>query len=110
MVSSIMELLNLILSTRERAATSKYQKTQLVLFIKKDVWLQMAYNFDVVKTNVPEALEVLLDAVCNPAFYNWELQEQIKRLTKDIEVAKTNPQTALIEVSLSSTASVCSAM
>ena len=61
--------------------------------------LQMAYNIDVVKTNVPEALEVLLDAVANPAFHNWELQEQIKRLTKDIENAKNNPQSLLMEVS-----------
>lgn len=60
--------------------------------------MQMAYNIDVVKTNVPEALEVLLDAVANPAFHNWELQEQIKRLTKDIENAKNNPQSLLMEV------------
>lgn len=58
----------------------------------------MAYNIDVVKTNIPEALEVLLDAVANPAFHNWELQEQIKRLTKDIENAKNNPQSLLMEV------------
>ncbi|KAK9844905.1 hypothetical protein WJX74_008454 [Apatococcus lobatus] len=58
---------------------------------------QMAYNIDVVKTNIPEALEVLLDAVANPAFHNWELQEQIKRLTKDIENAKNNPQSLLME-------------
>ena len=62
--------------------------------------LQMAYNIDVVRTNIPEALEVLLDAVANPAFHNWELQEQIKRLTKDIENAKNNPQSLLMEVSL----------
>ena len=33
-------------------------------------FLQIVYNIDAVKTNVPEALEILADSVLNPAFLN----------------------------------------
>jgi hypothetical protein len=37
----------------------------------------MAYNIDTSKATVPEALEVLADAVLNPKFQSWEVTEQV---------------------------------
>ena len=62
--------------------------------------VQVAYNIDVVKTNVPEALEVLADAVLNPRFTTWEVAEQLVRLERDMKTLKDNPQTVLLEVTL----------
>ena len=39
----------------------------------------MAYNIDVTKASVPEALELLTDAVLNPKFQSWEVAEQARR-------------------------------
>ncbi len=66
--------------------------------------MQIAYNIDVVKTNVPEALEVLADAVLNPRFTTWEVAEQMEKIEQDIKSLKENPQTVLLEVNLNSTA------
>ncbi len=66
--------------------------------------VQIAYNIDVVKTNVPEALEVLADAVLNPRFTTWEVAEQMEKIEQDIKSLKENPQTVLLEVNLNSTA------
>ena len=60
--------------------------------------MQIAYNIDVVKTNVPEALEVLADAVLNPRFTTWEVAEQMQKIEQDIKSLKENPQTVLLEV------------
>ena len=60
--------------------------------------MQMAYNVDVVKSNVPEALEILADSVLNPKFNAWEVKEQIKRLEADIKGLKDNPQAMVLEV------------
>lgn len=38
---------------------------------------QMAYNIDTSKATVPEALEILTDAVLNPKFQSWEVAEQV---------------------------------
>ena len=40
---------------------------------------QMAYNIDTSKVTVPEALELLADAVINPKFSSWEVAEQVGR-------------------------------
>jgi hypothetical protein len=37
----------------------------------------MAYNIDTSKATVPEALEILTDAVLNPKFQSWEVAEQV---------------------------------
>ena len=66
--------------------------------------MQIAYNIDVVKTNVPEALEVLADAVLNPRFTTWEVAEQMQKIEQDIKSLKENPQTVLLEVTSPSTA------
>jgi len=58
---------------------------------------QMAYNLDIIKTNVPEALEILADSVLNPKFNNWEVREQVEKLKADLENIKNNHQTVLLE-------------
>ena len=58
----------------------------------------MAYNVDVVKSNVPEALEILADSVLNPKFNAWEVKEQVKRLEADVKGLKDNPQAMVLEV------------
>lgn len=63
---------------------------------------QIAYNIDVVKSNIPEALEVLSDAVLNPRFTTWEVAEAVQKIEQDIKGLKENPQTVLLEVSIAS--------
>ena len=58
---------------------------------------QMCYNIDVSKVAIPEALEVLADAVLNPKFQSWEVAEQVKKMESDIEKLADNPQTTLLE-------------
>ena len=61
-------------------------------------FLQIVYNIDAVKTNVPEALEILADSVLNPAFLNWEVRDALARLKEDLKEIEGNPQTMLLEV------------
>jgi len=58
---------------------------------------QMCYNIDTAKIAVPEALEVLADAVLNPKFQSWEVAEQVKKMKADISNLADNPQTTLLE-------------
>ena len=67
--------------------------------------MQIAYNIDVVKSSIPEALEVLSDAVLNPRFTNWEVAEAVQKIEQDIRGLKENPQTVLLEVSIHSISS-----
>ena len=67
------------------------------------MWTQIAYNIDVVKSNIPEALEVLSDAVLNPRFTSWEVAEAVQKIEQDIKGLKENPQTVLLEVSITNT-------
>lgn len=64
-------------------------------------FLQIVYNIDAVKTNVPEALEILADSVLNPAFLNWEVRDALARLKEDLKEIEGNPQTMLLEVRVS---------
>jgi processing peptidase subunit alpha len=58
---------------------------------------QMAYNIDTSKATVPEALEILTDAVLNPKFQSWEVAEQVRKMEADVKNLKDNPQTTLLE-------------
>lgn len=58
---------------------------------------QMAYNIDTSKATVPEALEVLADAVLNPKFQAWEVAEQVRKMEADVKNLQANPQTTLLE-------------
>ena len=37
----------------------------------------MCYTYDAFKAYVPEMVEVLIDTVRNPAFFDWEVKEQV---------------------------------
>ena len=64
----------------------------------------MAYNIDVPKTNVAEALEILVDSVVNPKFLKWEVKEAVEKMKGDLQTVKDNPQTLLMEAGFSSNA------
>lgn len=38
---------------------------------------QMGYTFDALKTYVPQMVELLVDCVRNPAFLDWEVNEEV---------------------------------
>lgn len=58
----------------------------------------MAYAVDVARPLVPEALELLSDAVLNPKFEAWEVEAAAKRLAADAAAMKEgNPQGGLLE-------------
>lgn len=37
----------------------------------------MSYTYDALKTYVPQMVELLIDSVRNPAFLDWEINEQV---------------------------------
>lgn len=41
---------------------------------------QMGYTIDALKTYVPQMVEVLVDSVRNPAFVDWEVNEEVNVL------------------------------
>ncbi len=51
--------------------------------------------------SIPEALELLLDAVLNPKLQQWEVEKVAKRLEGDLEAFKQDPHACLLEVALS---------
>ncbi len=58
---------------------------------------QMVYSIDTVRPAVPEALELLADAVLNPKFQGWAVAEQVERMRADVKRLADNPQAALLE-------------
>lgn len=38
---------------------------------------QMVYTYDALKTYLPEMVELLVDCVRNPAFLDWEVNEEV---------------------------------
>lgn len=59
----------------------------------------MSYVIDAVGVNTPEALELLADAVLNPAFNSWEVATAVKKLEGDLKALSENSQTTMLEVS-----------
>lgn len=59
---------------------------------------QLVYIIDVSKAAVPEALEILTDAVLNPKFAAWDVREAAAKLEEDIKSLADNPQSLLLEV------------
>lgn len=57
----------------------------------------MGYTFDALKTYVPEMVELLIDCVWNPAFLDWEVNEQLQKMKADISESLKNPQGLLLE-------------
>ncbi|KAJ0964753.1 hypothetical protein J5N97_025891 [Dioscorea zingiberensis] len=58
---------------------------------------QMGYTYDALKTYMPEMVEVLIDCVRNPAFLDWEVNEQLQKVKAEIGEAANNPQGLLLE-------------
>ncbi|KAL6134546.1 hypothetical protein ACLB2K_066777 [Fragaria x ananassa] len=58
---------------------------------------QMGYTFDALKTYVPQMVELLVDAVRNPAFLEWEVNEELTKIRADIDELSKNPQGLLLE-------------
>jgi processing peptidase subunit alpha len=58
---------------------------------------QMSYTYDALKTHLPEMVEVLVDSIRNPAFLDWEVKEQLKKVKAEVEEAAENPQGVLLE-------------
>lgn len=58
---------------------------------------QMGYTYDAFKTYVPQMVEVLIDSVRNPIFFDWEISEQVNKVKAEIAEASSNPQGLLLE-------------
>jgi processing peptidase subunit alpha len=58
---------------------------------------QMAYTVDVLRTHLPEATELLLDAVLNPKFELHTLSEALDKLKGEVEELEGNAQASLME-------------
>ncbi|CAH9098569.1 unnamed protein product [Cuscuta europaea] len=58
---------------------------------------QMVYTYDALKSYVPQMVELLIDAVRNPAFLDWEVKEQLEKMKNEITEFSKNPQALLLE-------------
>ncbi|KAE8674356.1 putative mitochondrial-processing peptidase subunit alpha-1 [Hibiscus syriacus] len=58
---------------------------------------QIGYTFDALKTYVPEMAELLVDCVRNPAFLDWEVNEQLQKMKEEIAEAAKNPHGLLLK-------------
>ncbi|KAG4384860.1 hypothetical protein GLYMA_13G353500v4 [Glycine max] len=58
---------------------------------------QMGYTFDALKTYVPQMIELLIDCVRNPAFLDWEVNEELRKVKAELGELSNNPQGLLLE-------------
>eukprot|EP00475_Leptophrys_vorax_P036791 TRINITY_DN6272_c6_g1_i1.p1 TRINITY_DN6272_c6_g1~~TRINITY_DN6272_c6_g1_i1.p1 ORF type:complete len:571 (-),score=17.98 TRINITY_DN6272_c6_g1_i1:156-1733(-) len=59
---------------------------------------QMAFTADVIRTFVPEAVELLADTVRNSLFQEWEVKEQVSKIRAELaQLQATNPQGLMLE-------------
>lgn len=58
---------------------------------------QMGYTFDALKTYVPQMIELLVDCVRNPAFLDWEVNEELRKVKAELGELKNNPLGLLLE-------------
>lgn len=58
---------------------------------------QMGYTIDALKSYAPAMVELLLDSVRNPAFLDWEVNEQLVKLKAELGEISKNPQSILVE-------------
>ncbi|KAL0337332.1 UNVERIFIED_CONTAM: Mitochondrial-processing peptidase subunit alpha [Sesamum calycinum] len=57
----------------------------------------MSYTYDALKTYVPQMVELLIDCVRNPAFLDWEVKEQLQKVSADINGSFRDPHQLLLE-------------
>ncbi|KAL2338015.1 hypothetical protein Fmac_012461 [Flemingia macrophylla] len=58
---------------------------------------QMGYTFDALKTYLPQMVEILVDCVRNPAFLDWEVNEELQKVKAELGELSNNPQGLLLE-------------
>ncbi|RZC00849.1 Mitochondrial-processing peptidase subunit alpha isoform B [Glycine soja] len=58
---------------------------------------QMGYTFDALKTYAPQMVELLVDCVRNPAFLDWEVNEELRKVKAELGELSNNPQGLLLE-------------
>lgn len=58
---------------------------------------QMSYTIDALKTYIPEMVELLVDCVRNPAFLEWEVNEELQKVKAELGELSKNPQGLLLE-------------
>nr|KYP54276.1 hypothetical protein KK1_000459 [Cajanus cajan] len=58
---------------------------------------QMSYTIDALKTYSPQMIELLVDCVRNPAFLNWEVNEELGKVKTEVGELSNNPQGLLLE-------------
>ncbi|KAL0707601.1 hypothetical protein Bca4012_074027 [Brassica carinata] len=58
---------------------------------------QMGYTIDALKTYVPQMVEVLVDSVRNPAFVDWQVNEELRKVKMEIGELAKNPMGYLLE-------------
>ncbi|KAL5176361.1 Mitochondrial-processing peptidase subunit alpha [Glycine soja] len=58
---------------------------------------QMGYTFDALKTYVPQMVELLVDCVRHPAFLDWEVNEELRKVKAELGELSNNPQGLLLE-------------
>ncbi|KAL7096852.1 hypothetical protein ACP275_10G106300 [Erythranthe tilingii] len=57
----------------------------------------MTYTYDALKTYVPQMVELLIDCVRNPAFLDWEIKEQLQKVSAEVTESLKNPEHLLLE-------------
>ncbi|XP_011078227.1 mitochondrial-processing peptidase subunit alpha [Sesamum indicum] len=57
----------------------------------------MSYTYNALKTYVPQMVELLIDCVRNPAFLDWEVKEQLQKVSADINGSFRDPHQLLLE-------------
>ncbi|KAL0796720.1 hypothetical protein Bca101_068097 [Brassica carinata] len=58
---------------------------------------QMSYTIDALRAYVPAMVEVLIDSVRNPAFLDWEVNEELRKMKVEIAELAKNPMGLLME-------------
>lgn len=57
----------------------------------------MIYTFDALKTYVPQMVELLVDCVRNPAFLDWEVNDELQKVKAELEEVSNNPERLILE-------------
>lgn len=58
----------------------------------------MAYTLETVRSNLPEAVELLADSVLNSNYYEWEVEEATRGMDKELQATRTDRDQMLNEL------------
>ncbi|KAK3235373.1 hypothetical protein CYMTET_54421 [Cymbomonas tetramitiformis] len=59
---------------------------------------QMSYTADILKTHLPEAVEILADVVLNTNYKNHEVKHELRKMFTQLKGVTSNPNAMLLEV------------